>query len=89
MSFLDCLRTESANPIRNIGVWVGPQFFDAVAQSLPSAALQGVDASAYVADMHGYLVEGGSDAGAAALAQTVDAYVAACPQSSVVVSGWR
>lgn len=73
----------------NIGVWVGPQFFSALSSKISSVALQGVDPSAYKADLEGYLAEGGSNDGAKSLAETVDAYIAKCPESAVVVSGWR
>ncbi|KKA22717.1 Cutinase [Rasamsonia emersonii CBS 393.64] len=72
----------------NIGVWVGPQFFSALSSKISSVALQSVDPSAYKADLEGYLAEWGSNDGAKSLAETVDAYVAKCPESAVVVSGW-
>ncbi|KAJ7487338.1 carbohydrate esterase family 5 protein [Mycena galericulata] len=72
----------------NIGVWVGPQFQSALQSQISSFAFQGVDASAYPATLDTYLAEGGSDAGSQSLADTVTAYVGACPNSSVIVSGW-
>jgi hypothetical protein len=74
---------------RNIGVWVGPQFSSALSSLIPGAAFQGVDSTAYTADLEGYIAEGGSNAGAASLAATVEAYTAKCPTTPIVVSGWR
>ena len=73
----------------NIGVWVGPQFQQALSSKINSLAFQGVDSDAYAADLQGYLGEGGSDGGSQALAQTVTDYTAKCPDSTVIVSGWR
>ncbi|KAJ6502762.1 carbohydrate esterase family 5 protein [Mycena vitilis] len=72
----------------NIGVWVGPQFQSALKSQINSLAFQGVDASAYPATLQTYLGESGSDGGAQSLADTVTDYVSACPDSSVVISGW-
>jgi hypothetical protein len=75
---------------RNIGVWVGPQFFEAVKANIPNVAVQGVDPTAYPADLKGYLSEsGGSDNGAASMAKTVIDYTSKCNNSIVVLSGWR
>jgi cutinase len=54
-----------------------------------SLAFQGVEASAYPATLETYLAEGGSDSGAQSLASTVTDYVDFCPDSSVIISGWR
>ncbi|KAH8827583.1 carbohydrate esterase family 5 protein [Flagelloscypha sp. PMI_526] len=72
----------------NIGVWVGPQFQQALSSKINSLAFQGVDSDAYAADLQGYLGESGSDGGSQALAQTVTDYTAKCPDSTVVISGW-
>ncbi|KAJ7780077.1 carbohydrate esterase family 5 protein [Mycena maculata] len=72
----------------NIGVWVGPQFQSALASQINSFAFQGVDASAYPATLESYLGEAGGVSGAQSLADTVTAYVNACPDASVIVSGW-
>jgi len=78
----------------NVGVWVGPQLLSAFVSNVQSAksdavvAQQGVDPSRYLADLPGYLTEGGSDDGSASLAETITQYVAACPNSPVVVTGW-
>ncbi|KAF7325057.1 Carbohydrate esterase family 5 protein [Mycena kentingensis (nom. inval.)] len=72
----------------NIGVWVGPQFEAALRERIQNVAFQGVDPSAYLADLQGYLGESGSDAGAQALADTVEAYARICPDTTHVISGW-
>ncbi|KAJ6464481.1 carbohydrate esterase family 5 protein [Mycena sanguinolenta] len=72
----------------NIGVWVGPQFQAALESQINSLAFQGVEASAYPATLETYLAEGGSDSGAQSLASSVTNYVNACPDSSVIISGW-
>lgn len=56
---------------------------------MPSVALQGVDSTVYTADLDGYLSDGGSDDGAASLASTVNDYNSKCPNSAIIVSGWR
>jgi hypothetical protein len=74
----------------NIGVWVGPQFFGALKTNIPQVALQGVDPTAYPADLKGYLSQsGGSNNGAASMAKTVIDYAANCPTSAIVLAGWR
>jgi cutinase len=72
----------------NIGVWVGPALMDAFRSGASSFAAQGVDASAYPADLNGYVNEGGSDSGAASMASTAAAYAQACPDSAIVFAGW-
>ncbi|KAJ7186695.1 carbohydrate esterase family 5 protein [Mycena filopes] len=72
----------------NMGVWVGPQFQAALQSQINSLAFQGVDASAYPATLESYLGEGGSNSGAQSLADTVTDYVNACPDASVVITGW-
>jgi len=71
----------------NIGVWVGPALGQGLGKIGP-VAFEGVDPSAYKADLQGYLADGGSNAGSAALAKTVTAYSRACPDSAIVISGW-
>lgn len=76
--------------LSNIGVWVGPQWKAALTKAgIKSMAFQGVDASAYPATLDSYLTEGGSNAGAKSLATTVQNYVSGCPDSAIIVSGWR
>ena len=71
----------------NIGVWVGPQLLQPLKEQ--GIAIQGVDAAQYPADLKGYLKEGGSDSGAKSLAATVTSYAQKCPDSAIVISGWR
>jgi Cutinase len=74
----------------NIGVWVGPQFQAALKSSIPSVAFQGVDPTAYKADLSGYLSQdGGSNDGASSMAKAVIDYAAECPTSAIVLAGWR
>ena len=73
--------------LRNIGVWVGPQLLNPLKEQ--GFAIQGVDAKQYPADLAGYLKEGGSSSGAKALAATVTNYAKNCPDSAIVISGWR
>jgi hypothetical protein len=73
--------------ISNIGVWVGPQLL--MPLQAKGIAVQGVDKSEYPADLNGYLAEGGSNTGAKSLADQVTAYVKRCPDSAIVISGWR
>ena len=74
----------------NIGVWVGPQFQAALKTSIPNVAFQGVDPTAYKADLSGYLSEdGGSNDGASSMAKAVIDYAAQCPSSAIVLAGWR
>jgi hypothetical protein len=80
----------------NVGVWVGPQMFQSLDDNILSqynatsmVARQGVDPQMYPGDFEGYLVEGGSNQGAQSLAATVSAYAKACPNSAIVITGWR
>ena len=73
----------------NVGVWVGNIFGEALQDAIPGVVLQGVDEDAYPADLAGYLKEGGSDSGAKSLAAQVTAYNKKCPDSTIVVTGWR
>lgn len=74
----------------NLGVWVGPELVSSLTSLVPSSSLaaQGVDSTAYPATLSSYLSEGGSNAGAAALATTVSDYAATCPDAAIVVAGW-
>ncbi|KAH8601496.1 cutinase-domain-containing protein [Bisporella sp. PMI_857] len=72
----------------NLGVWVGPQFFSPIKAKVKDAAFQGVDEKKYLADLPGYLLQGGSNDGAESMAKMVDAYAAKCKDSHIVVSGW-
>lgn len=71
----------------NIGALVGPQLSAAVKNRLGSGnvAFQGVD---YPADIGGYLI-GGSPSGATQLANLVNTAATKCPQTQIVLSGYR
>lgn len=75
---------------------MGPFFFDEIRAKIPNAAFQGVDSSAYKADLKGYLEfdintpekEESTDA-ALSMQRTIDQYAKTCPNSAIIVSGWR
>jgi cutinase len=71
----------------NVGSLAGPPFFDALDTDLGTSnvALQGVD---YGATILGYL-EGGDTAGAATLANLTNPAVTQCPNTQIVLSGYR
>ncbi|KAH7099652.1 carbohydrate esterase family 5 protein [Auriculariales sp. MPI-PUGE-AT-0066] len=74
---------------KDIGVWVGPQFRDALEQRISSVAFQGVNPDDYPADLSGYLAENGcSESGARSLAKTVTEYVDNCKDTTIIISGW-
>lgn len=71
-------------------MWVGPQFFEGLRTSIKGVALQDVDSDDYPADLNDYLEEsGGSDAGAASMAKAIEDYTSQCPDSTIIISGWR
>lgn len=74
---------------RNVGVWVGPQFFERLRTFMPHAGYQGLDASEYLADLPGYMNEGGSNNGAAWLGKSIDTYHKYCPSAEMIISGLR
>ncbi|KAB8213169.1 cutinase-domain-containing protein [Aspergillus novoparasiticus] len=71
----------------NMGVLVGPDLENALAHELgeSSLAVQGV---AYPANLDGYL-DGGDAEGASLLAALVRRSLGQCPNSAVVLSGYR
>jgi Cutinase len=71
----------------NVGALAGPPFFNALEAMLgaQSVAVQGVD---YKANIPGYL-EGGDPAGAANLAAKANLAVTKCPNTQIVLSGYR
>lgn len=73
----------------NIGPWVGAPWRDDLASKHDGLAFQGVDGGAYSADLAGYIVEGGSNSCAESLGNAVQTYASACPESKIVISGWR
>lgn len=71
----------------NVGSIAGPPFFKALEDELsdPQVAIQGVD---YPADVPGFLM-GGSRAGAATMAGLVRTARSKCPNTKIVLSGYR
>lgn len=71
----------------NVGSLAGPPFFDALDEALGDGivAVQGVD---YPADIPGYL-DGGSKEGAETMAELVSEAVTKCPDTNIVLSGYR
>lgn len=71
----------------NVGSIAGPPFFNALEDELGSAAvvIQGV---AYPADIAGFLA-GGSRAGASTMAGHVRTARTKCPNTKIVLSGYR
>ena len=71
----------------NVGSLAGPPFFNALTAIIGSqnVGVQGVD---YGATIAGYL-EGGDPAGAATLASLVDLAVSQCPNTQILLSGYR
>jgi cutinase len=71
----------------NVGSLVGPPFFTALSGDIGAVnlAVQGV---AYPADIAGFLA-GGDATGSATMAQLVNQAMTQCPQTKVVLSGYR
>ena len=71
----------------NVGSLAGPPFFNALEEALGDdmVAVQGVD---YPADIPGYLA-GGSKEGAETMAGHVSEAVSKCPDTKIVMSGYR
>jgi cutinase len=71
----------------NVGALAGPPFFDALDTALGASkvGLQGVD---YGATIAGYL-EGGDPAGASTLANLTQLASTQCPDTQIVLSGYR
>ncbi|TVY26156.1 Cutinase [Lachnellula hyalina] len=71
----------------NVGVLVGPPFFDALTTTLGASALTIQGVNDYDADIAGY--EAGGDAGGSAeMAKQISAAMAACPDTKLVASGY-
>ncbi len=71
----------------NVGALVGPPFFNALSALVGdnNVAVQGVD---YPANIWGYL-SGGDVAGGAKLASLAAQAASQCPQTQIVLSGYR
>jgi len=71
----------------NVGTLTGPPFFTALAQVVGASnlAVQGVD---YPADIPGFLA-GGDATGSTTMAQLVTQAMTQCPNTKVVISGYR
>ena len=71
----------------NVGTLAGPPFFNALAAIIGTSnlAVQGVDYSASIA---GFL-EGGDPAGSATMASLVEQAITQCPNTKIVMSGYR
>lgn len=71
----------------NVGILVGPPFFDALRDKLGSAnvAVQGVNN--YNADINGYLA-GGDAGGSKSMASEIEQAYAKCPNTKLVASGY-
>lgn len=71
----------------NVGLLAGPPFFNALGSIIgySNIAVQGVD---YPASIPGYLV-GGSPDGSATFASLVGQAASKCPQTQIVVGGYR
>jgi len=71
----------------NVGILVGPPFFDALREKLGSdnVAVQGVND--YSASIDGYL-EGGDPAGSQSMASEIEQAYAQCPNTKLVASGY-
>ncbi|XWX01813.1 hypothetical protein V2A60_009842 [Cordyceps javanica] len=74
----------------NIGPWVGQPFRDALYSKFGAGrvALQGVDPRDYLADLDGYIEDGGPESCAVSLGKAVERYSARCPLAKIVISGW-
>ena len=71
----------------NVGTFAGPPFFNALADIIGDSniAVQGVD---YGATIAGYL-EGGDPAGASTLASLTNEAASKCPDTLIILSGYR
>jgi len=71
----------------NVGILVGPPFFDALRSSVGTSALTIQGVNDYSASIDGYL-EGGDPAGSAEMAVQIEAAYKACPNTKLVASGY-
>jgi len=71
----------------NVGILVGPPFFDALRSLVGGSALTIQGVNGYSASVDGY-VAGGDPAGSAEMATQIEAVHAACPNTKLVASGY-
>ncbi|PMD54538.1 carbohydrate esterase family 5 protein [Hyaloscypha bicolor E] len=71
----------------NVGILVGPPFFDALRSLVGTSALTIQGVNNYSASIDGYL-EGGDPAGSAEMAIQIEAAYEACPKTKLVASGY-
>ncbi|KAF4633673.1 hypothetical protein G7Y89_g4441 [Cudoniella acicularis] len=71
----------------NVGILVGPPFFDALKSVVGSSAVTIQGVNDYAASVEGYL-EGGDPTGSAEMATQIKAAKAACPNTKLIVSGY-
>ncbi|TVY82425.1 Cutinase [Lachnellula suecica] len=71
----------------NVGILVGPPFFDALRSAVGDSALTIQGVNNYDADIDGYIA-GGDAGGSSAMASEIAAAYAACPNTKLVASGY-
>jgi len=71
----------------NVGILVGPPFFDALRASVGTSALTIQGVNNYAASIDGYLA-GGDAAGSAYMVTQIQAAYEACPSTKLVASGY-
>lgn len=71
----------------NVGILVGPPFFDALRTKLGSSAIAVQGVNDYNADIDGYLA-GGDAGGSKEMAVQIEAAYAKCPNTKLVASGY-
>lgn len=71
----------------NVGILVGPPFFEALESLVGSSALTIQGVNDYSASVDGY-IEGGDPGGSAEMAKQIEAAYAQCPKTKLVASGY-
>ncbi|KAG0651405.1 Cutin hydrolase, partial [Hyphodiscus hymeniophilus] len=71
----------------NVGILVGPPFFEALESLVGSSALTIQGVNDYSASIDGY-IEGGDPAGSAEMAKQIEQAYAQCPSTKLVASGY-
>ncbi|OAQ64578.1 carbohydrate esterase family 5 protein [Pochonia chlamydosporia 170] len=74
----------------NIGPWVGQPFHEALIEKFGDGkvAFQGVNPHDYLANLKGYIEDGGPESCAISLRHAVEEYSSRCRSSKIVISGW-